>query len=250
MNVDIILTSFLNLEFFSRGMPNHQSATVLSGDEKPIWAPSRPTERASEDNTPTVENEDYYMPISWETQSIDTIVSNLRTDVAGYTFVLANFGGRVAGMSTWRFEVLSGSRSPSEVLSVSSEALLNLILLNYWKAWEAQTQADQTNDDSTQTSVVSSITEGSAATRYTKSKNGSTKDGWSVEGIRHFEDLMTKVEEDRNSENGKKFEKRFQQLMKERDAGGRKRRRPSATEQITSIRNDLSDASTSGDEGD
>jgi hypothetical protein len=38
--------------------------------------------------------------------------------------------------------------------------------------------------------------------------------------------------------------------MKERDAGGRKRRRPSATEQITSIRNDLSDASTSGDEGD
>ena len=190
------------------------------------------------------------MPISWETKSIDTIVSKLRTDVAGYTFVLANFGGRVAGMSTWRFEVLSGSRSPSEVLSVSSEALLNLILLNYWKAWEAQTQADQTTDDSTQTSAVSSITEaGSAATRYTKSNNGSTKDGWSVEGIRHFEHLMTKVEEDRNSEDGKKFEKTFQQLMKERDAGAIKRRRPSATEQITSIRNDLSDASTSGDEG-
>jgi hypothetical protein len=76
-------------------------------------------------------------------------MSNLRTDVAGYTFLLANFGSRVARMSTWRFKVLSGSRSPSEVLSVSSEALLNLILLNYWKAWEAQTQADQTTDDLT-----------------------------------------------------------------------------------------------------
>jgi hypothetical protein len=126
--------------------------------------------------------------------------------VAGYTFLLVNFGGHVAGMSTWRFKVLSGSWSPSEVLSVSSEALLNLILLNYWKAWEAQTQADQTTDDSTQTSAVLSITEASAATRYT---NGSTKDGWSVEGIHHFEDLMMKVEDDRNSEDGKKFEKTF-----------------------------------------
>jgi predicted HNH restriction endonuclease len=188
------------------------------------------------------------MPISWETQSIDTIMRNLRTDVAGYTFLLANFCGRVAGMSTWTFEVLSGSRSPSEVLSVSSEALLNPILLNYWKAWEAQTQADQTTDDSTQTSAVSSITEASAATRYTKSNNGSTKDGWSVEGICHFEDLMMRVEDDRNSEDGKKFEKNFQQLMKECNQA-RKRSRPRATEQITSIQNDLSDASTSGDKG-
>jgi hypothetical protein len=36
--------------------------------------------------------------------------------------------------------------------------------------------------------------------------------------------------------------------MKEHD-GARKRHHPSATEQITSIQNDLSNASTSGDEG-
>jgi hypothetical protein len=60
----------------------------------------------------------------------------------------------------------------------------------------------------TWTSTVSSITEASTATRYTKSNNGS-KDGWSVEGIHHFEDLMMKVEDDRNSEDGKKFEKTF-----------------------------------------
>jgi hypothetical protein len=48
--------------------------------------------------------------------------------------------------------------------------------------------------------------------------------------------------------NGKKFEKNFQQLMKEHNRA-RKRCRPRATEQITSIQNDLSDASTSGDKG-
>ena len=187
------------------------------------------------------------MPMSWDTDCIETIVSNLRTDEPAYTFPLANFGGRVAGMSKWRFEVLSGSKSPSEVLSVSSEALLLLILVNYWKAWEAQTLADQITDDSTQSSAASTTTETSAATRHTKTNNGSTKDGWSVEGIRHFEDLMTKVETDRNSEEGKKFEKTFQQLIKERQ-GARKRRRPNAIEQITSIWNELSDAPTSCDD--
>lgn len=226
--------------------------TVLSEDEKPVWAPSRTSADATaappnnEDNSPTV-GATTYMPMSWDNDCIETIVSNLRTDEPAYTFLLANFGGRVAGMSKWRFEVLSGSKSPSEVLSVSSEALLLLILVNYWKAWEAQTLADQITDDSTQSSAVSTITETSAATRYTKTNNGSTKDGWSVEGIRHFEDLMTKVETDRNSEEGKKFEKTFQQLMKERQ-GARKRRRQNAIEQITSIRNELSDASTSGDD--
>jgi hypothetical protein len=147
-------------------------------------------------------------------------------------------------MSKWKFEVLSGSKTPSEVLSVSSEALLMLILLNYWKAWEAQTHAA---DDSTASSAVSSITEASE-TRYTKKNNGSTRDGWSVEGIRRFEDLMDKVKNDRDSENGKKFEKNFQELMKQQSNGSRKRRRESPADAIVSIRNDLSDASMSGDE--
>ena len=244
MIVDVILISCLILKFFS--------LAVVNGDEKPIWAVQRPT-----DASPQTNEDDYtvettaVVPITWAYESIETIVSKLRIDESGYGFLLANFGGRVAGMRKWRLEVLSGSKSPSEVLSASSEALLMLILLNYWKAWGA-TQAlaaDQATDDSTQTSEVSSITETSAATRYTKTNNGSTKDGWSVEGIRHFEALMTKVKEDRSSERGKEFEANFQRLMKERSRGSRKRRRPSSTsEQITSIQNDLSDASTSGDE--
>jgi hypothetical protein len=56
------------------------------------------------------------------------------------------------------------------------------------------------------------------------------------------------VEDDQNSEDGKKFEKNFQHLMKECNQA-RKRCRPRATEQITSIQNDLSSTSTSGDEG-
>ena len=206
---------------------------------------------SNENDPPTTVGTTTYMPISWERNTIDNIVRDLRTDEPGYTFLLANFGGRVAGMSQWRFDVLSGSKSPSEVLSVSSEALLILILLNYWEAWEAQTHAP--DDDLTQSSAVSSITETSttttSATRYTKKNNGSTKDGWSIEGIRHFEELMEKVDQDRKSDAGKKFETNFQQKMKRRVDGSRKRRRQTTTEKITSIRNDLSDATTSGDEG-
>ena len=226
--------------------------TVLKGDEKPIWAAKAPPTDAAPANE---DGHDYtvettpVVPITWEYGSIENIVSELRSDEPGYAFLLANFGGRVAGVSKWRFEVLSGSKSPSQVLSASSEALLVLILLNYWKAWAAQENpTDQTTDDSTQASSVSSITETSAATRYTKTNNGSTKDGWSVEGIRHFEALLTKVKEDRSSEDGKKFEANFQRLMKEKNRGARKRRHPSAAEQITSIQNDLSDVSASGDE--
>ena len=223
---------------------------MLKGDEKPIWAAQAPTD-------PAQANEDDYtveatpvVPVTWEHRSIETIVGDLRSDEPGYTFLLANFGGRVAGVRKWKFEALSGSKSPSQVLPASSEALLVLILLNYWKAWGAQANpTDQTTtDDSTQASSVSSITETSAATRCAKTNNGSTKDGWSVEGIRHFEALLMKVKEDRSSEDGKNFEANFQRLMKEKNRGARKRRHPSAAEQITSIQNDLSDVSASSDE--
>jgi hypothetical protein len=35
-----------------------------------------------------------------------------------------------------------------------------------------------------------------SVTLYTKQNNSSTKDGWSVEGIRKFQDLKVKVKED------------------------------------------------------
>jgi len=118
------------------------------------------------------------MPISWNTDLIDTLVSELRTNEDSYTFLLANFGGRVAGMNTWKFEVLSGAKKPSEVLSKSIEALLLLILLNYWKAWEAQMHnpQQQSKESSTMSGSVSSISTASV-TLYIRNNNSSTKNG-------------------------------------------------------------------------
>jgi hypothetical protein len=88
-----------------------------------------------------------------------------------------------------------------------------------------------------------------SVTLYTKQNNSSTKDGWSVEGIHKFQDLKVKVKEDQDSDHGKEFEGRFQQLMKARqlsaDQASRKRKRVSATMQLSSITNELSDASSS-----
>jgi hypothetical protein len=86
-------------------------------------------------------------------------------------------------------------------------------------------------------------------TLYTKQNNSSTKDGWSVEGIRKFQDMKVKVKEDRDSNHGKEFEGRIQQLMKARqlsaDQASRKRKHVSATAQLSSITNKLSNASSS-----
>jgi hypothetical protein len=93
-----------------------------------------------------------------------------------------------------------------------------------------------------------------SVTLYTKQNNSSTKDGWSVEGIRKFQDLKVKVKEDRDSNHGKEFEGRFQRLMKARqlsaDQASRKRKRVSATtrRQLSSITNELSDASSSDED--
>jgi len=76
---------------------------VLKGDEEPIWSPTSATSMTTneDDSTPTVATTS--MPVSWNTDSIDTLVSELQTNEDSYFFLLANFGSRVAGMNTWKF---------------------------------------------------------------------------------------------------------------------------------------------------
>jgi hypothetical protein len=230
----------------------------LSGDVKPAWTPTavtnidEATTNHDDDSSGPTGSSTSTMPITWETNWND-VVSELRKNEPLYTFLLANFAGRVTGMSKWNFDAMSGAKAPAEVLSVSSEALLLLFLLNYSKAWKSQANNDpqlQPEESSIESGSVSSISMASI-TLYTKQKNSSTKDGWSVEGIRHFEELMVKVKEDRNSDHGKQFEEKFQQLMKDRlaaDQVSRKRGRVSITEQLTTITNELSDASSSSED--
>jgi hypothetical protein len=61
-----------------------------------------------------------------------------------------------------------------------------------------------------------------------------------------------KVKEDQDSNHGKEFEGRFQRLMKARqlsaDQASRKRKHVSATAQLSSITNELRDASSSDED--
>jgi hypothetical protein len=67
-----------------------------------------------DDSTPT--DAIASMPISWNADSIDTLVSELWTNEDSYTFLLANFGGCVVGMNShmeiqgavWRKEAFGG----------------------------------------------------------------------------------------------------------------------------------------------
>jgi hypothetical protein len=78
------------------------------------------------------------MPMSWEYSTIESIMADLSINEEMYIFVLANFAGHVVRMNKWKDDAMSGAKKPSEAMSISSEALLLLILLNYWKAWEAK----------------------------------------------------------------------------------------------------------------
>jgi hypothetical protein len=122
-------------------------------------------------------------------------------------------------------------------MSVLMEALLLLFLLNYVKVWESQQSSEESSADGGSMSSV---------TLYTKQNNSSTKDGWSVEGIRKFQDLKVKVN------HGKEFKGRFQRLMNARqlsaNQASRKRKQVSATVQLSSITNELSDASSSDED--
>jgi hypothetical protein len=227
--------------------------TVLNGDLEPVWSPPTTTvpTTTNEDESPAatdVSTTNTTTPITWETDW-ENVVHDLRGDEELYTYFLANLGGRFAGVSQWNFNALTGVKPPSEVMSVSMEALLLLFLLNYVKVWESQQSSEESSADGGSMSSVSMA----SVTLYTKQNNSSTKDGWSVEGIRKFQDLKVKVKEDRDSNHGKEFEGRFQRLMKARqlsaDQASRKRKHVSATTQLSSITNELSNASSS-DEGD
>jgi hypothetical protein len=48
----------------------------------------------------------------------------------------------------WNFNALLGAKPPSEVMSMSMEALLLLFLLNYVKVWESQQLEQQQSEES------------------------------------------------------------------------------------------------------
>jgi hypothetical protein len=211
--------------------------TVMKGNDKEaLWTPSRvPTMNTANDgdsNPPPPPSVPVVMPMSWEYSTNKSIVADLRTNKEMYTFVLANFADCVVRMNKWKDDALSGAKKLSEVMSISSEALLLLILLNYWKAWEAKANqlpvsSSEDTSSSSASGSVSSLSTGCGASimLYTRGNNKSTKDGWSTEGICHFKALMTRVKEDQSSDHGKEFEMKFQTQMRACQEAQRSRKR-------------------------
>jgi hypothetical protein len=180
-------------------------------------------------------------PISWATD-IDEVIEQMRGNQEVCFWLFDNVMECIAGSDAWKSNVRSGNKSPAEFTTPSSEALLWILLKNHWTDWERKaTMHGRTNDD--MGSITSGLTTDSeeSLTLFTKQNKGSTKGGWSEEGLNYYNELKEKVEADRNSERGKEFERSFKEKMMERAsaAGANKRKRASASRRVE-VANDLS----------
>jgi hypothetical protein len=125
----------------------------MNGNVEPVWSPTTVADAAAvtnedEPSAATDASTTTTMPIIWNT-NWDDVVYDLRGDEELYAHFLANFGGRVAGVSSeWNFNALSRAKPPSEVMSMLMEALLLLFLLNYVKVWESQQLEQQQSEES------------------------------------------------------------------------------------------------------
>jgi hypothetical protein len=124
----------------------------MNGNVEPVWSPTTVADAAAvtnedEPSAATDASTTTTMPITWNT-NWDNVVYDLRGDEELFAYFLANFGGRVAGVSEWNFNALSRAKPPSKVMSVSMEALLLLFLLNYVKVWESQQLEQQQSEES------------------------------------------------------------------------------------------------------
>jgi len=143
-------------------------------------------------------------PISWET-NIDEVIKQMRGNPVVCFWLFDNVMECVAGSDAWKNNVRSGNKSPLEFTTPSSEALFWDLLKNHWKEWGRKAT---THGGSNAGSVTSGLTTDSeeSLTLFTKQNKGSTKDGWSEEGLNYYNELKEKVEADRSSERGKEFE--------------------------------------------
>jgi hypothetical protein len=117
----------------------------------------------------------------------------------------------------WKIDVASGNKKPSDLVTISDEALALLLFKNHFQSWKDKAESGHEGDAESQTS---SVTSDDSSTRYMR-KHGSTKDGLSDEVIAHFRQLMAKVREDCASTNGTEFDKLVQQKMKQESSNAR-----------------------------
>jgi hypothetical protein len=159
-----------------------------------------------------------------------------------------NFWPRVVGQEKWKLDITSGNKKSLDLVTISDEALALLLFKNHFLSCKAKAESE--DDARCQTSLITSSDASTCMTKYTRN-NGSTKDGWSDDGIAHFQELITKVREYRARTTGAEFDK----LVQEKYAAGSEccKRQKEVTlwngrEQITMVENELPNIPESDDE--
>jgi hypothetical protein len=204
-----------------------------------------PTDDSS-DNEET--NADDTLPMTWDAASVESLIDKLQQDMDVYMWWAENFWPRVVGQEKRKLDVTSGNKKPSDLVTISDEALALLLFENHFLSWKAKAKSE--DNARSQTSSITSSDVSTCMTKYTRN-NGSTKDGWSDDGITHFQELMTKVREDRASTYGAEFDKLVQEKMQQEASaarGRRKRCRGMEGNKITMVENELPNIPDSDDE--
>ena len=194
---------------------NH--AASLLHETMNATALGEPTDDSS-DNEET--NADDTLPMTWNATTVESLVDKLLQDMDVYMWWAEKFWPRVVGQEKWKLDITSGNKKSLDLVTISDEALALLLFKNHFLSCKAKAESE--DDARCQTSLITSSDASTCMTKYTRN-NGSTKDGWSNDGIAHFHELMTKVREDPASTNGAKFDKLVQEKMQQEVSAARGR---------------------------
>lgn len=192
---------------------------------------------ADGDETPTI-------PLTLDESDVASLINTLRQNPETYKWVVNNLWSSITGDEDWRLDVETGNKKPGDVMTVTGEALLLLLLENHSLVWNYMVRREAQGEEEANG-------ETRPGTKYTK-VTGSTKEGWSEAGLLRFQELVEKVTVDRESEGGKAFETMIQASMKqdasEENGRKKKRRRVIGETTITSVVNELPTDDESSDE--
>jgi hypothetical protein len=110
-----------------------------------------PTDDSS-DNEET--NADDTLPMMWDAVSVESLIDKLRQDMEVYMWWAENFWPRIFGQEKWKLDVTSRNKKPSDLVSISDEALALLLFENHFLSWKAK--AGSEDDERSQTSLITS----------------------------------------------------------------------------------------------
>lgn len=170
----------------------------------------------------------------------------MRNDSNAFVSFCDNFLPAVVGKAVWKNNVTS--KLVSEMATPSDEAFVYLLLENNWNKWEEEARQaiaklnkeegvdellEQDEEEESSQSGKSTI-----ATEYTESNpRGGKNTGWSSEGMRRYNELYTRVTEDRAKLNNMQVKEEYRQYAQKTTLAENYKKRKEIT--IVTPRDDL-----------